>query len=211
VRPEETLLLICLRSVDVRADMAARVPNWFGSDKTVRAGLEAMYPARGLRELSMDDWRKSWDLKELVYIDVCRQFYSTTCDLGSGTILNVIDMAGRVNRAAHICGSAGNAALIAFANALRAEEQSANVRVLGLNPSPTLTDRLKGHMRRRTEFEFGDGERWEEMLDSTRYPFGHPAAPKEVAAAAVMLMLMLMLTWPWPLKLVLTLEVDSYC
>ncbi len=145
-------------------------------------------PAGGLHDLSMDEWRTAWDLKVFGYIDLCRLVYPAMCERGSGTILNVIGMAGRANRAAYVCGTAGNAALIAFTNALGAEAQSHGVRVLGLNPSPTLTERLKGHFQRRAELELGDPERWPEMLDPARFPFGRPAAPEEVAACAVMMM-----------------------
>ena len=145
-------------------------------------------PAGGLRDLSLDDWRKAWDLKVFGYIDLCRLIYPAMCDRGSGVILNVIGMAGRAHRAAYLCGTAGNAALIAFTNALGAEAQTHGVRVLGLNPSPTLTDRLRGLLQRRAELELGDAARWQEMLDPSRYPFGRPANPEEVAACAVMLM-----------------------
>lgn len=144
-------------------------------------------PAGGLQDLSMQDWRQAWDLKVFGYIDLCRLVYPDMCKRGSGAILNIIGMAGRANRAGYLCGTAGNAALIAFTNALGAEAQAHGVRVLGLNPSPTLTERLKSHMQRRAELELGDAERWPEMVDPSRFPFGRPADPQEVASMAMMM------------------------
>jgi NAD(P)-dependent dehydrogenase (short-subunit alcohol dehydrogenase family) len=105
---------------------------------------------------------------------------------GSGVILNIIGMGGRAVRPSYICGAAGNAALIGFTQALGAEAQAHGVRVLGINPSPTLTDRMERHMRARARATLGDESRWQEMVEPSAFPFGRPKSPEEVAALAVM-------------------------
>lgn len=140
-----------------------------------------------LRDLSIADWRSDWELKVFGYIHLCQLIAPRMEERGTGTILNIIGMAGRANRAAYISGSAANAALIAFTQALGAEAQSHGLRVFGLNPSPTLTDRMTDFMKRKAAAELGDERRWREMVEPDRFPYGRPADPEEVAKLATML------------------------
>ena len=94
-------------------------------------------------------------------------------------------MAGQAPRWDYICGSTGNAALIAFTRAVGAKSVDWNVRVLGINPSPTRTDRIESLMRKKAKDNTGDEERWREGL--TALPFGRLAEAAEVADLAVML------------------------
>lgn len=81
--------------------------------------------------------------------------------------------------------AAGNAALIALTRAVGARSVDWNVRVFGINPSPTRTSRIETIARRRAEDRFGDPERWPEALGPL--PFGRLAEPAEIADLAVML------------------------
>lgn len=143
--------------------------------------------AGALADLSMADWRDGWELKVFGYIHLCKLFYPDMARRGSGVILNVIGMGGRAVRPAYICGAAGNAALIGFTQALGAEAQTAGVRVLGVNPSPTLTDRMTQFLKGKARSELGDDTRWQELLDPERFPFGRPKTPEEVAALCMMM------------------------
>ncbi len=136
---------------------------------------------------TMEEWRTGFDLKVWGYIHLCSLYVPKMRARKSGTVINVIGMGGRAVRAAYIIGAAGNAALIGFTQALGGETPSDNVRVFGINPSPTLTDRMATHLRERAESELGDAARWEEMVDPSRFPFGRPKHPEEVASLAVML------------------------
>jgi 3-oxoacyl-[acyl-carrier protein] reductase len=140
-----------------------------------------------LSDLSMDDWREGWELKVFGYIHLCQLYAGTMASRGHGTIINIIGMGGRAVRPNYICGAAGNAALIGFTNALGAETPQSNVRVFGINPSPTLTDRMTTMFRTRAAEELGDAERWQELIKPDAFPFGRPKQPEEVAALAVML------------------------
>jgi NAD(P)-dependent dehydrogenase (short-subunit alcohol dehydrogenase family) len=143
--------------------------------------------AGGLGDLSMDDWRTGWELKVFGYIHLCQMFYPDMAARGSGVIVNVIGMGGRAVRPGYICGAAGNAALIGFTQALGAEAQKHGVRVLGLNPAPTLTDRMGRFFRGRALAELGDEARWPELIDPAKFPFGRPKSPEEVAALVTMM------------------------
>lgn len=140
-----------------------------------------------LGDLTIEDWRQDWELKVFGYIHLCQLLLPKMTERGSGTILNIIGMAGRANRAAYISGSSANAALIAFTQALGAEAQQDGLRVFGINPSPTLTDRMTDFMKQKAAAELGDAARWPEMVEPGRFPYGRPADPGEVAALACML------------------------
>lgn len=185
------------------ADTGAAKPDIFACDLSQDAGREALFAAHPspdilvnnagaikagrLSDLSMDDWRSGWDLKVFGYIHLCKLYVDVMTERGSGTIINIIGMGGRAVRPNYICGAAGNAALIGFTNALGAQTPSNNVRVFGINPSPTLTDRMTTMFRTRAAEQLGDAERWQELVSPDAFPFGRPKNPDEVAALAVMM------------------------
>ncbi len=140
----------------------------------------------GLFDISMEEWRDSWELKVFGYIHLCQLYGQMMRAAKSGIIVNIIGIAGKDLRPDYICGSAGNAALIAFTKALGAEMQKYNVRVFGINPSATDTDRVRSLYRQRAETKLGNADRWEEMLDKDSLPFGRLKSASEVAALAAM-------------------------
>ena len=60
------------------------------------------------------------------------------------------------------------------------------VRVFGINPAATLTDRIITISRQRAKSTLGDESRWEEALGAEKLPFGRIKTPEEVAALTVM-------------------------
>ena len=58
------------------------------------------------------------------------------------------------------------------------------MRVFGINPSPTRSDRIQGLFEQRAQAKFGDKTRWLEM--SANLPFGRLAEPDEIARLAVL-------------------------
>jgi NAD(P)-dependent dehydrogenase (short-subunit alcohol dehydrogenase family) len=144
-------------------------------------------PAGDISTVTMDAWRKGWDLKVWGYIHLCKLFVGAMTERRGGTIVNVIGMGGRAVRPGYIAGASGNAALIGFTQALGAGTPKDDVRVFGINPSATLTDRIRTMARVWAEERFGDPERWEEVLDQSKMPFGRIKLPEEVGALAAML------------------------
>jgi 3-oxoacyl-[acyl-carrier protein] reductase len=142
-------------------------------------------PAGYLKDLDVDRWRNGWDGKVFGYIGVMRAFLAIMEDRGRGVILNIIGAAGERPSADYVAGSAGNAALMALTRALGASSPTRGVRVLGINPGPILTDRLKGFLERRAAAEFGNSEDWPKLLRPL--PFGRAGKPEEVAATAAFL------------------------
>src|SRR5262245_56568104 len=72
-------------------------------------------------------------------------------------------------------------------DALGAETPGYNVRVFGINPAATMTDRIVEVSKVRAKARFGDESRWEEVLNAAKLPFGRIKSADEVAALATML------------------------
>ena len=144
-------------------------------------------PGGGIGDIDMARWHQAWALKVFGYIHLSQLYVARMKARKSGIIVNIIGMGGRAVRPDYICGAAGNAALIGFTNALGAETPAHGVRVFGINPSPTLTDRVVGLYKSRAASKFGDESRWSELLDESRMPFGRLKRPAEVGALATML------------------------
>ncbi len=131
--------------------------------------------------LSIDDphWRQAWDLKVFGFINLTREIYRSMRERRRGVIVNIIGMTGERPTPGYIAGTAGNAALMAFSRALGGESVDYGIRVVGVNPGPTETDRIATILRQRAQAEFGDSSRWPEFVASS--PFGRLARPEEVA------------------------------
>jgi len=152
-------------AIDVLVNNAGAIPG--GSIETVDEAL----------------WREAWDLKVFGYINLTRVILPGMAARKSGVIVNIIGLAGAKPSYDYICGASGNAALMAFTRALGAGTTRQGVRVVGINPSVTRTERTIGLYKARAEATYGDASRWEEMLADL--PFGRQADPEEVAALAV--------------------------
>jgi len=136
-------------------------------------------PQGTLTGLDEKAWRDSWDLKVFGYINLSREIYAAMCERKRGVIVNVIGGAGERPTAGYVAGSMANASLMAFSRALGADSPNHGVRVVGLNPSATATDRGVTRWRNLAQKEFGDPERWRELTKG--FPFGRPATVEEVA------------------------------
>jgi NAD(P)-dependent dehydrogenase (short-subunit alcohol dehydrogenase family) len=97
---------------------------------------------------------------------------------GHGVIVNDIGAAGEKFDANYICGSAGNAALMAFTRALGGKSLADNIRVVGINPGPVGTDRHVTLLKTRARNQFGDENRYKEFQKGM--PLGRPAHAREI-------------------------------
>lgn len=135
-------------------------------------------PSGHLTEIDEARWREAWELKLFGYINLTRHIYAAMIARGDGVILNVIGGAARNPQPGYIAGAGANASLEAFTMALGKESPEFGVRVLGLHPGGTRTDRQEFLLRGRAEKELGDGDRWAELLRPS--PFGRMTEPAEV-------------------------------
>jgi 3-oxoacyl-[acyl-carrier protein] reductase len=155
------------------------------SEADVLVNNAGAIPGGGLEAVDDNSWRAAWDLKVHGFIGTSRLALPAMLSRGSGVIVNVIGIFGAHPSYDYLCGSAGNAALIAFTNAMGARSALSGVRVLGINPGATRTQRLEQVYRTRARDRFGDEERWTELLQDL--PFKRLAEPEEIANLAVFL------------------------
>src|SRR3954464_3114591 len=93
-------------------------------------------------DLTPDAWRASMDAKYFSYIHVIDPLIKRMAARGHGAIVNVIGSGGKVATPTHISGGAANAALMLATAGLASAYASKGVRVIGINPGPTKTDRV---------------------------------------------------------------------
>jgi 3-oxoacyl-[acyl-carrier protein] reductase len=132
-------------------------------------------------------WRSAWDLKVFGFINVTRGIHRHMVARGHGVIVNIIGTAGERMNANYILGSTGNAGLMAFTRALGAASPAHGIRVVGINPGLTATERAQMLVARWSEAAFGDPARWRELPQVKALPFGRMGEPREVADLAAFL------------------------
>jgi NAD(P)-dependent dehydrogenase (short-subunit alcohol dehydrogenase family) len=142
-------------------------------------------PGGSILDMSMAKWTEAWALKVMGYVHMTQMALQQMKPRKSGTIINIIGMAGPAPRWDYICGSMGNAGLNAFTKGIGSGAADFGVRVFGINPAATRTDRIMTLTKTRAKTTFGDENRWEELLGNL--PFGRLKEPQEVAALTVML------------------------
>ncbi len=135
-------------------------------------------PGGSVDKIDEPAWRHAWELKVFGYINLIRMIYAQMKARGHGVIVNDIGAAGEKFDANYICGSAGNAALMAFTRALGGKSLADNIRVVGINPGPVGTDRHDTLLKTRAKNQFGDESRYKEFQKG--FPLGRPAHAREI-------------------------------
>ncbi len=142
-------------------------------------------PPGTIEEIDGDTWRKAWDVKVYGYVDLTRIIYRRMCARKSGTIINIVGAAARMPNHRYIAGCMANIALNMFTQCLGGESMRHNVRVVAINPGPTVPGRHLAHVKARAKRLFGDENRWPEL--HAKIPAGRPANASEIAEAVVYL------------------------
>lgn len=136
-------------------------------------------PAGSLLDISMETWRKAWDLKVFGYIALTRPFLKAMSEAGGEAIFNNIGSADESPDFDYVCGSTGSAALMAFTRAVGIRSLDMGVRVVGANPGAVETERLRNLLSGRGAEASGDPGECRRFFD--RYPSARPAQAEEVA------------------------------
>jgi hypothetical protein len=142
-------------------------------------------PQGTLTDIDEAAWRTAYDLKIFGFIGVSRVIYPAMCARGKGVIVNVIGNGGERPTMRYIAGGLANAGLMAFTKAMGADGPKHGVRVIGVNPAATETDRQVVRWKARAKERFGDESRWREL--TSHFPFGRMATAEEVANVVVFL------------------------
>src|SRR5947209_5816186 len=125
-------------------------------------------------------WRAAIDAKFFTYVHAIDPLIKRMAARGSGVIINVIGNGGKVASPTHIAGGAANAALMLATAGLANAYASRGVRLVGINPGLTNTDRVAEGLRAEARLS---GTSPEESLKRAlaRIPLGRMAEPEEIA------------------------------
>jgi NAD(P)-dependent dehydrogenase (short-subunit alcohol dehydrogenase family) len=137
-----------------------------------------------IEDLTPEAWRAAMDAKYFSYLNVIDPLVKRMAARGRGAIINIIGNGGKLPSSIHLPGGAANAALMLASAGLANAYAAQGVRVVGLNPGLTKTDRvaegLKAEAKRLSVSE-------EEALSRSvkNLPLGRMAEPDEIADIVV--------------------------
>ena len=155
------------------------------SDIDILVNNAGAIPGGNIAQIDELRWREAWDLKVFGYINMTRRFYALMAARGRGTIINILGAAGENPDFDYVAGSSGNASLMAFTRAIGGTAPRDGLRVMGINPGPVMTERLITLMKTRAQTNFGDPEKWTELMKPLA--FGRAAKPEEIGYMAAFL------------------------
>jgi NAD(P)-dependent dehydrogenase (short-subunit alcohol dehydrogenase family) len=137
-------------------------------------------------DLTPQAWRAGMDAKFFSYIHVIDPMIKRMARRGRGVIINVIGSGGKVAAPGQLPGGAANAALMLVTAGLAAAYGPKGVRVVGVNPGLTETDRISERLlaEARVAGVSAEAARAKSMA---KLPLGRMASPQEVAQAVLFL------------------------
>jgi NAD(P)-dependent dehydrogenase (short-subunit alcohol dehydrogenase family) len=135
-------------------------------------------------DLTPAAWRAGMDAKYFSYINVIDPLIKKMGKRGRGVVVNVIGAGGKVASPTHLAGGAANAALMLATAGLAYAYASKGVRVVGLNPGVTKTERVaQGLKAEAKRANVSEEQAYKQMV--ARLPMGKPAEPEEIADIVV--------------------------
>ena len=137
-------------------------------------------------ELTPAAWRAAMDAKFFSYVNVIDPVVKRMAARGTGVVVNVIGNGGKVPSTVHIAGGAANAALMLATAGLALAYAGKGVRVVGLNPGLTETERVAEGLQAETRLHGISLEEARQRAVS-RIPLGRGAQPEEIADAVLFL------------------------
>ena len=142
-------------------------------------------PPGTLLEVDSKTWRESWSVKVFGYVDLARVIYPRMCERKRGVIVNIVGTAARNPNHRYIAGCSANIALNMFTQCLGGESLRHGVRVVAINPGPTVPGRHLPHAMERAKRLLGDANRWPEL--HAKFPAGRAGKAEEVAELVLFL------------------------
>lgn len=137
-------------------------------------------------ELDPRAWHEAMEAKFFTYVHVMDPVVRRMGARGTGAIVNVIGMGGKVATPTHLPGGAANAALMLATAGLAAAWGPRGVRVNAVNPALTLTDRLQEGLAADARLRNSTPDEVRRQSEQ-KMPLGRLASPEEVAAAVLFL------------------------
>ncbi len=137
-------------------------------------------------ELSPEAWRAAMDAKFFTYVNVIDPLIRRMAARGKGVIVNIIGAGGKVASPTHLAGGSANAALMLATAGLANVYAARGVRVVGLNPGATETERLIEGFTATARLAGVDRAEARRRAEAS-IPLGRFARPEEIADATVFL------------------------
>ena len=168
-----------VHAADLRDAKALRALADACADVDILVNNAGDIPGGTIEAIDEARWRHAWELKVFGYVNLTRELFARMKARQSGVIVNVIGMAGEHPSFEYVCGSMANAGLGAFTKAMGKGSTAFGVRVLGVHPPATRTDRIIPLMKAAAKEKLGDENRWQELIGSGS--FGQMIEPEQVA------------------------------
>ena len=164
---------------DLRDGNALRALAEACADVDILVNNAGDIPGGTIEAIDEAKWRHAWELKLFGYINLTREVYARMKARKAGVIVNVIGMAGENPSFEYVCGSTANAGLAAFTKGMGMGSTAFGVRVLGVHPPATRTDRIIPLIKTAAKEKLGDENRWQELIGTGS--FGAMIEPEQVA------------------------------
>jgi NAD(P)-dependent dehydrogenase (short-subunit alcohol dehydrogenase family) len=137
-------------------------------------------------ELDPAAYRLAMEAKYLPYVNTMDPVIKRMAAKGRGVIVNVIGNGGKVASPIHLAGGAANAALMLVTAGLAAAYARRGVRVVGVNPALTNTERVAEGLRADAHM-LGITEAEALRRSEDRIGMGRMAEPEEIAQVVAFL------------------------
>jgi NAD(P)-dependent dehydrogenase (short-subunit alcohol dehydrogenase family) len=135
-------------------------------------------------DLTPAAWRAGMDAKYFSYINVIDPLIKRMAKRGKGAVINIIGGGGKVASPTHLAGGAANAALLLATAGLAFAYAPKGVRVVGVSPGVTRTERVaEGLKAEAKRANVSEEQAYKQMI--ARLPMGRPAEPEELADIVV--------------------------
>lgn len=168
-----------IHAADLRDGEAVKRLTAACADADILVNNAGDIPGGSIDQIDEARWRHAWDLKVFGYINMTREMLAHMRTRGRGVIVNVIGLAGEKPSWDYICGGFANAGLAAFTKGLGSKSIEFGVRVVGVHPPLTRTDRITALLKTVAKNKYGDESRTEDVLkDGT---FGRVIESAQVA------------------------------
>lgn len=147
------------------------------------AGAAKRYPPASLTPQA---WVDAMNAKYFTYINAMDAALKGMVQRRLGAIVNIIGAGGKTPSPVHLPGGAANAALMLATTGLATAWASHGIRINGINPGATSTDRVQGAIDAEAQMS---GKTADQVFDAMkqRIPMGRLAQPEEIANVAVFL------------------------
>lgn len=139
-----------------------------------------------LDQLDAAAWRTAMDAKFFTTIHAIDAVVKDMASRGSGAIVNIIGMGGRVASPFHLAGGAANAALMLATVGLANAYAPQGLRINGINPGLTNTDRVEAGFKVEAQAQNLSVSEVAERAQR-RIAMGRMAEPEEIARTALFL------------------------